>query len=188
MTRRRVLVLAAAALLAAGCGSANHTPTTGTTAGGSFRALVSAAYEHARCMRSHGVPDYPDPRVINQPGRQGIGIVAPASMAGSPAFRAAERACKGVLPDPGNKNSAQQAAQQRAHAQVVLAFARCLRTHGEPDFPDPSASGQLTLTTVRAAGVDLQAPSFLTAARACVGVTHGEITLAQVRQAIAGGH
>jgi hypothetical protein len=49
---------------------------------------------------------------------------------------------------------------------------------------DPTAQGQLTLQMVHAAGDDLQAPSFLTAARACVGVTHGAITLADVQQAI----
>ncbi len=51
-------------------------------------------------------------------------------------------------------------------------------------FPDPTAQGQLTLAMIHAAGVDLQAPSLLTAAKACVGVTHGAITLAQVEQAI----
>ncbi len=53
-----------------------------------------------------------------------------------------------------------------------------------PDFPDPTTQGQLTLETIRAAGVDLQAPSFLTAAKVCVSATHGAITLAQVEQAI----
>jgi hypothetical protein len=67
---------------------------------------------------------------------------------------------------------------------VLLAFARCLRSHGVPKFPDPDSRGQLPLETVQAAGVDLHAPAVLTAARACVGVTHGQITMAQVEQAI----
>jgi hypothetical protein len=56
------------------------------------------------------------------------------------------------------------------------------------DFPDPNAQGQLTLQMIGAAGVDLKAPSFLTAAKACVGVTHGQITLGLVAQAINGPH
>ncbi len=57
-------------------------------------------------------------------------------------------------------------------------------SHGVADFPDPSAQGKLSLQMISAAGVDLRAPSFLTAARACVGVTHGVISMAAVEQAI----
>jgi hypothetical protein len=46
----------------------------------------------------------------------------------------------------------------------------------------------LTLQMMSAAGVDLKAPSFFTAAKACVRVTHGAITLAQVAQATNGPH
>jgi hypothetical protein len=41
---------------------------------------------------------------------------------------------------------------------------------------------------ISAAGVDVKAPSFFTAGKACVGVTHGEIPLAAVARAINGPH
>jgi hypothetical protein len=63
-----------------------------------------------------------------------------------------------------------------------------LRSHGISDFPDPNVQGQLTLQMIRAAGVDLHAPSLLSAAKACVGVTHGAITIAAVVRAINGPH
>lgn len=53
---------------------------------------------------------------------------------------------------------------------------------------DPNAQGQLTLQMISAAGVDLKAPSFFTAAKACVGVTHGAITLPDVARAVDGPH
>jgi hypothetical protein len=41
---------------------------------------------------------------------------------------------------------------------------------------------------ISAAGVDIHAHSFFNAAKACVGVTHGMITIAQVEAAISGRH
>ena len=129
-------------------------------------------------MRSHGVPSFPDPHVVvNTPGKQAIGIhPLPKSIASSPQFKAAQEACKGIMPAPENGSPKQQTERERARATYMLAFAQCLRSHGVPGFPDPTAQGQLTPEMIHAAGVDLQAPSVLTAAQACVGVTHGAIT------------
>jgi len=182
-----LLAAAGAALAIAGCGSSNNdTATNGTGGSPSFHSIVSDAYRYTACMRAHGVPSFPEPHVvIDTPGRQAIGIhPLPKSIASGPQFNVAREACKGIMPAPENGSPRERTEQGRARAQYLLAFARCLRGRGVQGFPDPTAQGQLTLTMVRAAGVDLQAPSFLTAAQACVGVTHGEITLAQVEQAI----
>jgi hypothetical protein len=77
---------------------------------------------------------------------------------------------------------------QGPHKQVLLAFAHCLRGHGIIGFPDPTAKGELSLEMINAAGVDIHAHSFFNAAKACVGVTHGAITMAQVSTAISGRH
>ena len=71
---------------------------------------------------------------------------------------------------------------------ALVAFARCLRTHGFPRFPDPDAQGHLSLQMVTAAGIDIHTPALLTAGRACASVTHGQITPAQVARAINGPH
>jgi hypothetical protein len=68
----------------------------------------------------------------------------------------------------------------------VLAFARCLRSHGVPDFPDPTSQGRLTVEMVTAAGVDLHAPVVLTAAKVCLPTAHGAITGADVARAVNG--
>ena len=136
-------------------------------------------------MRDHGVSNFPDPQVTTTPGGGGvkISLMAPASAGNSPAFKSAQLACRGILPAPGGGLT-----RHGPSKQVLLAFAQCLRSHGVPNFPDPDAQGQLTLQMIDAAGVDVRAPSTFTAARACVGVTHGEITLAAVVRAIDGPH
>jgi hypothetical protein len=179
------LAAGGAVLTLAACGSSGNHDTTGSSNGKpeSFQSFSAAAFKFAECMRRHGVPEFPNPQVVNKPGERGIHQAVPQGVGGSPQFKLAQGACKGILPSPESGGAA-SAAEQHSHAQTILDFARCLRSHGVPDFPDPSAQGQLTLTTIRADGVDLQAPSFLTAAKACIATTHGSITLAQVEQAI----
>ena len=178
----RFLTIIAVALLAAACGSS---PSSSGTSTDSSKSPATAAFAFASCMRHHGVPNFPDPQVTTTPGGGGsIRQAVPASVGQSPKFKAAQNACQGILPSPGSSGSGGQGPSK----QVFLAFARCLRSHGVPDFPDPTAQGQLTLQMINAAGVDLKAPSFLDGARACVGVTHGQITLALVAKAINGPH
>jgi len=180
------MLLAAAgfALPLAACGSSNHNPPANADKSPSPATFAADAYKHAECMRRHGVPNFPNPQIVNTPTEHGIRQSLPAGIAESPQFKTAQNACKGILPEPHNGGPGGNSGEQRVHTQTLLAFTRCLRSHGVQGFPDPNAEGQLSLTTIRAAGVDLQAPSFLAAAKACVGVTHGAITLAQVEQAV----
>jgi hypothetical protein len=170
-----VLVLSAGA---AGCGSSSPPGTTAHSAQGP----AAAAYAFASCMRQHGVTNFPDPQVTTRPGQGSVRIAMLAPR--SPQSKAAQHACGHLLPGPQNTSPA----QQHARTQDLLAFARCLRGHGVANFPDPNSQGQLTLQTINAAGVDLHAPGVLTAARSCVGVTHGAITGADVERAINGPH
>ena len=68
----------------------------------------------------------------------------------------------------------------------MLAFARCLRSHGFANFPDPSSSGDLTHQMLANAGINLHQPAMLQAADACVSVTHGVITKTAVARFVAG--
>ena len=182
MASRHIItaVMAAAALpLATGCGG-SPAPSQDQ----SSKTPAQQAFAYARCIRAHGVPAFPDPQVTTTPGSVGIRQGVPAAAGLSPAFPAAQKACRGIVPAPQNGGSDDQG----PHKQVLLAFAHCLRTHGVTGFPDPTASGQLSQEMISAAGVDIHAQSFFNAAKACVGVTHGAITMAQVVQAISGHH
>jgi hypothetical protein len=178
---RRGAAGAALALLAAGCGSSSpHQTTTPPKSGGP----AAAAFAYSRCMRNHGFTGFPDPQVSTSANGTSIRIAAVGPNAGTPQQKAAAKACRGLLPQPGNVISP---AQQEARARDLLAFARCLRDHGVANFPDPTSQGQLTMQMIQAAGVDLHAPAVLPAARACVGLTDGQITMAGVQQAIDSG-
>jgi hypothetical protein len=183
MTSHRLRTAAAAAVLpiavlAAGCGGSSPNPPT-NGGGGQSQNPVQAANRFARCMRAHGVTNFPDPQVSTANGSTQIAIRA-VGPKGSPAFRGAMRACQGILPGPQNETPA----QRHLHTQDLLAFAKCLRVHGLTNFPDPNAQGQITREMIAAAGINLHQPAVLTAAQACVGVTHGLITMALVEQAI----
>jgi hypothetical protein len=82
--------------------------------------------------------------------------------------------------------SQSQAAHSPAQTAAMLAFARCIRSRGFRNFPDPTNSGGLTHEMLAQAGINLHQPALVQAADACVGVTHGIITRAIVARFIAG--
>src|SRR6478736_6349940 len=172
---KSTLLVAAAAIAAAAVIAA-----VGSSASGSAGAPTHAQIEQgqqdavrfAQCMRSHGVPNFPDP---TSPQQFKLYI---ASSEGSPAFQSAETACRHVL--PGGGSPSQSAAQRQAQTVAGLAFARCLRSHGFANFPDPTTSGQITHEMLANAGINLHQPAVLEAADACVSVTHGVLTEAGV--------
>jgi hypothetical protein len=176
------LIIAGLGLLAVGCGS--KAPPAGGLQ--SSQGPAAAAYRYARCMRAHGVLGFPDPQVTTTPGGGSVKIamMAPQSAVAAPHFTTAERACRGIIGPP----EAHSPAAEQAHRRILLAFARCLRGHGITNFPDPDRHGRLTLQMISAAGVDLHSRELLRAATDCVSVTHGAITLAQVRAAVSGPH
>ena len=178
--------MAAIALLAAGCGGNSPTTTTNAASSGGPKDIASSAYRYATCMRNHGVSNFPDPQVSTSNGDTAVAMVVPRSVTSSPQFNSAQTACRGIMPEPSKSDLAQQAHDQLVHKQDLLAFTHCLRDHGVTGFPDPNSQGKLSLQLVQADGIDLQAPSFKTAALACVSSSNGGVTRADVEQATSG--
>jgi hypothetical protein len=178
---RLALTFTTLSVLIAGCGSSSP---GGGSAGKPPQNIVAAAYKFSRCMRDHGVSNFPDPQIKSSNGGQQIAVRVVGS-AGSPAFKSATKACQGIMP-AATTSPVQIAQQQHAREQDLVSFAQCLRSHGVPDFPDPTSQGQLTPAMVTGAGVDLHAPATLTAAKACIGASHGAITGADVERAVNG--
>lgn len=148
------------------CGSAAYNSAATTNAS-------SAALTLSECMHAHGIKSFPDP--MNGPGGSGLALstspgsstlIADGITFSGPAFQAAEKACAKLLPG-GGAPPPPPTAQQK---QKALEFAACMRTHGVPDFPDPTFStrGGAKLPP---AGVDPGSPAFQHAARACGGGT-----------------
>jgi len=166
-------------LLMSACGSSSGSPSTTAST-----SPAAAAFKYASCMRKHGVAGYPDPQVTTNPdGSVAMAVAGPANASGAPAFRSAQKACSGILLAQSSSNGPGGPSRQE-----FLAFAHCLHTHGISEFPDPNTQGQITGQMIDASGVDLKAPSFMAAADACVGVTHGAITRAGVARLVNRAH
>jgi hypothetical protein len=170
----------AAAVAIAACGS--NSPSSSSSGGPlTYAQAQQDAVNFSGCMRSHGVPSFPDP---TSPREFKESMSPGSAVARSPAFQSAVMACQHLL--PGGGPPSQSAAHSHAQIAALLAFARCLRSHGFPSFPDPTSSGQVTHEMLAQAGINLHQPAVLQAADACVGVTHGVITKAVVARFVAG--
>jgi hypothetical protein len=187
-------VLLAAGVLAggtavAGCGGGSSTPgvatistttaTTSPSAGGGTQTTGLLAY--ASCMRSHGVPNFPDP--ASDAGNEKQAVVSALRGISNSQAEAAQTACLYLQPHRGGQLTPAQLAQ---HLTDLLAFARCMRTHGIANFPDPTSSGQVTHEMLASAGINVHQAGVLPAADTCVSVTHGALTKAAVARFAAG--
>jgi hypothetical protein len=131
--RARLLTAAAllSGLLVAGCGGSSPSPTGGASTSASAASAVESGVAFARCIRSHGVPNFPDPKLSGQHVRMGS-----AATLQSPAFQSAAHSCQRLLPKgpPGSGPPSPQAQAQ------MLEVSACMRKHGISGFPDPSTS------------------------------------------------
>ncbi|MGH2915232.1 MAG: hypothetical protein ACRDMX_09610 [Solirubrobacteraceae bacterium] len=184
-TTRLATATIALALAAAGCGS-SAPPTT--TAQGKVpqnaRAGAESAYAYSACMRNHGVSSFPNPRVTVNGDQTQVAIGINPTISGSPAFGSAQKACAHIMPGPTGPGGG---SANPAKLRDLLSFVACLRVHGLPHFPDPDSQGHLSPQMLTAAGIDLHQPAILTAARACIGASHGAVTMADVYRAVNGG-
>ena len=182
-----VVATAALSLLAAGCGGGKSSP--GVAGVGSSPDTASTPTTQngllafSRCMRSHGVPSFPDPQRY---AGGNVKLTLHQYGTGSPQFRTALNACDNLLPTNGGPPETAQ--QTRTQVADALSFSRCMRGHGAPRFPDPTAQGQLTVEMVQGQGIDVHSTAFLRIVQGCLPASHGAITPAMVRQAIANAH
>lgn len=81
-------------------------------------------------MRSHGVPNFPDP------GSSGGIQIGNGINPKAPAFQAAQHACFKLLPGGGPGGGG----NSEARKLQLLHLAECMRGHGVAGFPDPTGS------------------------------------------------
>jgi hypothetical protein len=165
-SRTGLLVSAAAvtALMAAACSSSSSTPPAAGSGGGAGAGAGAAGtggtssskpVQFAKCMRSHGLTNFPDPSA------QGT-FNLPNNMTSSAQFASADHACRSLAPAgplSGQGPTAKQLDQ-------TVKFVACMRKHGVPKFPDPGANGQFQLQG-GANPIDPSAPQFKSAMNAC---------------------
>jgi hypothetical protein len=151
------VVPAGTVLLAAACGGGSSGP-----AASPGDSLYQRSLTYSRCMRAHGVPDFP---ILKQGPRGALvhPVSPPAGMLTSPGYDAAFRACLKLAVVGGGSP-----ARYRAMALKGLAQAECMRAHGITSYPSPGAlDGGLHEPDATAIGLDTHTPQFAAAARAC---------------------
>ena len=144
-TAAAIIAAAAAMLLAAACGGHPSATGSGSSSGASGQASSPApsgsvnsqlvAFSH--CVRSRGVPNFPDPQPgadnAKFPGAQQLGV-------SSSQLSRAENACQHLLPVGID--------DQFPPAEVPMLltgmrrFSQCMRSHGVPNWPDPTTDSE----------------------------------------------
>ena len=183
---RRAVALAATALvgmLATACGGHSSPAGTGgsTASGGSAGSPSAVAF--SACMRSHGLPGFPDP------DSKGNFPTVDARHLGvsSTLYRAAEQACQPLLPTGGSLRqqtnqclwfgSCPPALLQQL-MNIERDYARCMRSHGTPDWPDPTIVKGRPAFDLGSAGIDPESTSssqFAAEDRQCRGLVGGSV-------------
>jgi hypothetical protein len=146
----------------AGCSSSGCSNSTASAS------LEAEALKYAGCMRSHGEPDFPDPTVGSN-GLPSFRINGSANLnPQSSQWKAAQQACKTDLPNlGGNTSTDKEAANAKA-----LKYAQCMRSHGEPDFPDPNGQGVIQIPN--ATGIlSPNSPQYQQTTTACQSLDNG---------------
>jgi hypothetical protein len=176
--RRATAALIAAALPLAACGSSG---SNGSGSGSGTNAADSSNYTRAlafaSCMRTHGVPNFPDPK-----GNGGGGMLVQATpgttkvngvTVNGPAFQSAMQACRSKLPNGGKPRQLSAARRRQA-----LDFSKCMRAHGIAGFPDPTfGGGGVQLQIDKSGGTNPNSPAFQAAQKAC-GAPFGKVSSA----------
>lgn len=175
-----VLAVAALALVATGCGggsagvaSVSSTTTPGGSSTNSSAQSAVARFQtplaYARCIRAHGVPNFPDPDSKGAFDKQAL-----RNPTSSPRYQTASESChrRGSVLGPGVQPS-HLGVQQMMND--LLSFARCVRSHGVQNWPDPSANaeGPDSPGFGDTPGVDTQSPQVLDAIGNCQHLVPG---------------
>ena len=115
-------------VVAAGCGAAHARGTAPPS-----RNLAAAWHQVVVCARQHGMPGLQDPRIDDRTGK----AIFPSGLNVPPETRwACQRLYDRLVPSGGDHPT-----PTAAQLAALVQFARCMRSHGIPDWPDPRPDG-----------------------------------------------
>jgi len=159
-------VLALAGMVLSGCGGKDDTTKsvanvdTGKPSAGSAPSAPpgggGSVLAYAKCMREKGIADFPDPDANGMINMNGNKVDTNSAQ-----FKAADSACKGLLPLQGQGNVDPSVVQKAS-----LEYAKCMRDKGVTKFPDPNAQGGFDVDGDNL-GVDPNGSIFKSADAAC---------------------
>jgi len=99
-----------------------------------------------------------------------VAIAINPAISGNPNFQSAQQACRKLLPGggPGEGSNHQISPQEQSQ---YLKAAACIRSHGIPNFPDPTFSGGGVHVSQK--GINLHSPQARAAEEACQSLIPG---------------
>ncbi len=124
---------------------------------------------YAQCMRSHGVPTFPDP---DSSGRIPKTQVVNARKDNPSRFDSADTACRHLAPNGGNGETPAQIAQDWRQFRQ---FTQCMRRRGVPNWPDPtnrSATDRRPMFDITAVGLFPVSSQIRAKAQQCASLLH----------------
>jgi hypothetical protein len=136
LTRCVALAVAGACALTA-CGSGGKAAGHRTPSGAASTDTAALAREAVRCLRQHGMPNFPD--MVYDP--QSRSWTLPAGTPKPPLSVVAP--CRPILDRITVKN--RQRPLTAADIAKLRQLAQCMRQHGLPDWPDPNAEGSFPM-------------------------------------------
>lgn len=153
----------AVSVLASGCGNGSPPGVADTSSAAAGTTTVQAgsiagALAFARCMRAHGIPNWPDPAAdggFDKAELRALGV-SPSRI----------RAIEESSCNYSFQNGAQTQTITPAEQDDYLGAAACMRTHGFPDFPDPTFPNG-SVQVIIPASIDQDSLRFKSAATTC---------------------
>jgi len=175
---RRIGVLTVTAglvLLVAACAGRPSSPSSSSSgAYGALPAFAADELSFSRCMRAHGVSNYPDPMANGQlpPSTNKQQLIS------DPSLPSASRACAHLIPQSVVN------AQNQADMRGYVKFAQCMRSHRVLNFPDPTTDSDGTpIFNVSTTSIDIHSPQVRATALRCVSLLHlGQLPNARYTQ------
>jgi hypothetical protein len=169
-TRRRGRLVAGSLIISvlavtACSGTASRTVPS---AAGSTATTISQSHAMllvVQCFRQHGILNMPDPTVVSSGPARGQTSFDKRALLAYPqsVVDQAVAACRTALEQAGAPTGPTPGVSQQ-EIQARLALARCARSHGIPNFPDPNpTTGDISLPP----GLSVNSPQVLAAAQAC---------------------
>jgi hypothetical protein len=159
-------VMAGIILLASACGGSSPSDPDASSSPGASNVAKEVAFSN--CMRAHGVNIS-----VGSNGNisSGSGGGSGGSGVSQETVQSAQNACRHLLPNGGQPSQA----QQQANLKQALKYTQCMRSHGVPNFPDPSTngSGMYGFTIPNGSGIDPQSATYQRANQACQSLMPG---------------
>jgi hypothetical protein len=161
LRRAGAAAVAGLVLLVAACGGGASSPASAGPP--TLQSLTTQALGYAKCMRSHGIPNFPDPTVQDSAQSKGVGFSMPSGVdPHSPQFQSASKTCQ---KQTGFGHIS--AAQMQQGMNAMLKYAECMRSHGITNFPDPVENSHQIGFNINGTGIDRNAPRVKAANKAC---------------------